>query len=113
MATNPSRTRKTAATPIRKDKVHFNLDTYEKEGGEKEPFTAFINGRTIVMTDPTDLSWQELEDLDDPDRFAELVMTKEDGEFFLKEPLKAWQLNGLMDGYMTHYGLGSRGNGRA
>ena len=99
----------TKATPT----VHFNLDTYEREGKVAEPFVAVIGGKPITMNDPVDLDWRDLEKIDDPDTFAELVIPEDEQETFLGAKMKAWQLNGLMDAYMTHFGLGSRGNARA
>lgn len=104
----------TKATPINKNqKVHFNLDTYEREGDVAEPFVAVIGGKAVTMNDPVDLDWRELEKIDDPDTFAELVIPDSEREAFLDAKMKAWQLNGLMDAYMAHFGLGGRGNAPA
>ena len=105
-----SRTRSSSAST---EKVHFNTDTYESERGDVEPFAAVIGGKRIVMTDPTDLPWQVLEDIDDPESFAELVIPEADREHFLTFPLSAKKLNGLMTAYQKHYGLGSQGNAGA
>lgn len=92
--------------------VQFSLDTFEREK-TYELFAADLGGKRIVMTDPAELEWQDLAELDDPVEFIELCMSDEDREYLLSLRLKAWQLEGLMAAYMTHYGVGSRGKGVA
>ena len=92
--------------------VHFSLDTYEREK-VYEPFAADLGGRRIVMTDPQELEWLDLATLESPAEFIDLCMGDEDREYLLSLKLKSWQLNGLMDAYMSHYGIGDRGKGRA
>lgn len=95
------------------ERVHFNLDTFEREGGAKEVFAAVIAERRIEMVDPVELDWQDLNDLDTPDEFLRFCFTPEDKEFFMAQKITAWRLNGLMEAYMKHYGLGDKGKGRA
>jgi hypothetical protein len=92
--------------------VQFSLDTFEREK-TYELFAADLGGQRIVMTDPAELEWQDLAELDDPVEFIDLCMSDEDKEYLLSLRLKAWQLEGLMSAYMTHYGIGNRGKGIA
>lgn len=103
--------RKTTTTDTAK--VHINLDTFEDEKGLVEDFAFVLNGRRIVMTNPRDVAWQDLAELDDPYALADICMSKEDGEFFLAQRMKARKLEALMQAFQKHYGLGSRGNARA
>jgi hypothetical protein len=107
-------TRKTTPAPKRPDNgtVHFSLDTFEREK-TYEPFAADLGGRRVVMTDPQELEWVDLAELESPAEFIDLCMAEEDKTHLLSLGLTSWQMNGLMDAYMAHYGIGNRGKGRA
>ena len=100
------------ATLIKAEHVHFNIDTFEREGGSKEIFAAVVAGKRIQMTDPVELDWQDLNNLDSPDEFLAYCFSEEDRKYFMAQKIEAWRLNGLMDAYMKHYGLGDKGKGR-
>ena len=114
MATSTRRTTK-AASPVRnletaKSGVTINLDTYEVERPSEE-FSFVLGGRRIVALDPRDIDWRLLVDIDDPDAFADTVLSDEDGEFFKEfAPFPAGKLNALLTAYRDHFGLGSPGN---
>lgn len=102
-------TDKTAAS---EPKVDLSLDDLEKER-PRDPFRIAINKRTIELSDPQDIDWLDLADLeDDPARFVVLCMSEDDAEFFLAQALPSWKMNTLMESFMRHYGLGGRVKGR-
>lgn len=98
--------------PSSTGKVHFSLETLEREK-VYELFAADLGERRIEMIDPQELEFEALAEIDNPIEFLELCMTPEDRKYVYSLKLKAWQMNALMDAYMRHYGLGDRGKGNA
>lgn len=105
-----------ATTPQDREKIDFNLETVEREK-TYTPFKAFIpatdgtEGRTITMVDPADLDWQDLLDVDQPQKFLRYCITDEDKDWLLEQKIKGWQFAKLIEAYQKHYGIGSPGNG--
>lgn len=100
-----------------RDEISINLETIEREKTYK-PFSAFIpatkageEGRKITMTDPAELDWQDLLEVDQPQKFLRYCISDEDKEWLLEQKIKGWQFAKLIEAYMKHYGLGSQGNG--
>lgn len=92
--------------------VDLSLDDLEKEN-PRQPYRTKLRGRVITLNDPQDIDWLILMDIeDDPTQFVTNCMSEEDAEFFMEEPLESWKVNRLMEAFMRHYGLGSRGKGR-
>ena len=94
-------------------KVHLNLDTFEYERGEREQFAFVLGGRRIVMTDPADVDWQDLAEMDDPFTLAETCMTEEDASYFLEYRMPAKKMQELVKTFQKHYGLGTPGHAPA
>ena len=103
-----------ASTADRK-KIAFNMETVEKEK-VYEPFVAHIpatdggEGRDITMTDPADIDWQDLLEVDQPQKFLRYCISDEDKDWLLEQKIKGWQFAKLIEAYQRHYGLGSQGN---
>jgi hypothetical protein len=90
-------------------KINLNLDTIEREK-TYEPFTVVISGRPIVMTDPAELDWQVLMDVEVPSQFFRHVIADEDKATFRDANIPGWKLNELIKAYLGHYGLDKPGN---
>lgn len=90
--------------------VSINLDTLEREQGPTKPYIAVLDGKRLVFSDPTEIPWQDLVDLNDPDEFARLCLPEGDRETFLETPVPAWKMQALMKGFRDHYGMGNLGN---
>ena len=93
--------------------VDFNMDTYEREGERPKPFTTVIGGRRIVLSDPTNLDWQDLADMDDPFELADKCMRPEDRDYFLEHRAPAYKLQAMAQAFQKHYGMGNAGNAGA
>lgn len=92
--------------------VDLSLDDLEKEN-PRTPYTTKVAGRVITLNDPQDIDWLVLVDIeDDPTLFVTNCMSEEDANFFMDQRIESWKVNILMDRFMKHYGLGSRGKGR-
>lgn len=94
-------------------KVHLNLDTLEREE-HYETFRPVVNGRAISMTDPAELDWQVLADIEDPTEFLRHAIGEEDKDFLRSAKIPGWKFGKLIDGYVKHYGLDKQvGKGRS
>jgi hypothetical protein len=98
-----------------RQQIDFNLETVEREK-TYSPFTAYIpatdggEGRTLTMTDPSEIDWQDLLEVDQPQKFLRYCITDEDRDWLVKQKIKGWQFGKLIDAYMRHYGLDRPGN---
>lgn len=105
------------ASPESKSRKVFNLDQIERErpidGKERVPFVLVVGDREIVMTDPQELSWQQLMDIEKPVNFFRYCVSDEDRDFIKKLPIPGWKFNELLEQFMDHYGLTNQGNGGA
>lgn len=89
--------------------ITFNLDTVEKDPAEViEPFVVNIGGRAITMTDPSDLDWQDLEDIQTPSGFLAFAVTAEDRRHIAQQRIPGWKFGKLMEAYMQHYRMEER-----
>lgn len=94
------------------EKVQLNLDSLDREEAF-EPFAFVLDGRRIVMTDPKEISWQDLQTIEVPSQFAKHAMSVEDRKFFVAKKLPGWKFNALFKAYQEHYGLDTEGNAHA
>lgn len=99
------------AENINNHKVSLNLDTLERED-PREPFSIVISGKRIVMSDPSDLDWKVLMDLNEnnPMQFFRYVVAPDDQAHFKKADIPGWKMRKLMELYQEHYGLDNLGN---
>lgn len=87
------------------DLIALNLDEYEREKTYTD-FRFVYRERVMVMTDPADMDWQFLEELDRDSSIIIEAMTEEDRTFFLKQKTPAWKMQKLALDYQNHYGVG-------
>jgi len=97
--------------PTNPDNITLNLDTIESEVAE--PFVFSVGAEKFTMTDAQDLDWQVLMDLESPLDFFRHCLPEEDKDRFLKQEVSGRKMNALIQAYMTHYGIGDKGNAAA
>lgn len=86
--------------------VILDLDLEERpEKDLKPPFVTKVGGRTISMTDPSDIDWRDLASVEIPQDLLRVAMSAEDRDHLVQQALPAWKFNRLMDAYYTHYDL--------
>lgn len=89
----------------------FNLDTVER-GETFRPFRPVVNGKVVTMTDPADLDFMDLLDIEHPVLFLRYCVSDEDREHIKNANLPGWKFNKLIEAYQKHYGL-AKGQGVA
>lgn len=88
--------------------VDMNLDTVETE--KRRPFYFSMTGkdgnvRRIRMSDPHDLDWKTILEMEKPIELLREVLSEDDKEFLRHNPIKAEKFNLLMEGFFKHYGF--------
>ena len=94
------------------ERIDFNLDTVEREK-TYQPFHPAINGRVITMTDPSELDWKQLLEIESPVMFLRYCVSEEDKDFLRDAKIPGWKFGKLIEAYQKHYGLDKLGNGSA
>ncbi len=96
------------------DHVDLNLDEIEREQSEiKGPFSFVCDGKRFMLSDPADLDWRQLLEIDDPIAFFRYCMPADQKEDFKALNVPGWKLGKIIEGFQKHYGLGDKGNGAA
>jgi hypothetical protein len=91
-------------------KVALDLDSLEREGGPRVPFTFAHEGQTYTLVDPQEIDWQELlMGMRNPALFMRYALSEEDQRKFLSAKVPSWKMNILMEKYQEHYGLPNLG----
>lgn len=102
--------RSAAVTQKRAASSALDLDAMEREGST-EPFEFLLQGNRYLLSDPTEVDWQDLlAALGNPHMFFRLVLPPDDYREFFSTKLPSWKMNRLMDKYTDHYGLPSGPN---
>jgi len=96
----------------------LNLDDLERPKKDiKAPFTVGIADRTVTFVDPAELDWDTLAGLDSPGDFIDYCLSPEDRDHVLEATregkIPGWKFKVLWETYQQHYGIDTRGNGRA
>lgn len=98
-------------------KIHWSLDVAEAERAEevkdRESFRIDIGGHTIEMVDARDIDWKILLEIEHPVQFLKYAIKPEDQAYLRRADISGAVFNSLIEAYMRHYGLESRGNGNA
>ena len=89
------------------DVIHFNADTAERPD-EFEVFTAVVGDKTLRITDPADIDYQDLLQCETPLEFFKYAMSQEDRDHLANTRLKSWRLNLLLEAYLKHYRASER-----
>jgi hypothetical protein len=84
--------------------VDLDLDAFERPATEViPPYTVRLGGRTISMTNPDEIDWQDLLDIRDPVQFLRYSCSREDFQFILSFKLPGYKMAKLMEAYQTHF----------
>jgi hypothetical protein len=91
--------------------VDFDLDAVERETTFK-PFTFTVKDpkkdnepRVIVLSDPAELDYQKLLEIESPIGFLRYVASQPDRDFLAQAKIEGWRLGKLMEAYYRHYNL--------
>lgn len=88
------------------ENVTLDLDAYERPAEEViPPFVVRLGGRTVTMTNPEDIDWQDLLDIENPADFLRYCVDKDDAKFILGLALPGHKFAKLMETYQEHYGI--------
>lgn len=88
--------------------VDFNLDTVETE--KRKPFYFNLTGkdgnpRRMKMSDPHEIDWKTIIEMEKPIELLREVLSEEDKEFLRDNPIGAEKFNLLMEAFFKHYGF--------
>lgn len=90
------------------DHIDLNLDTAERPADQvKPPFAFAWKGRRVVLTDPADVDYQNLLEIENPLQFLRYTATQEDRDFLASKEgsMEGWRLNLMMESYYKHFGM--------
>lgn len=100
--------------PYTNEHIDLNLDTIEREQSQvREPFAFVLEGDRYILTDPADLDWKALLEIDDPIGFFKHCMPAEQKDRFKELDVPGWKLGKIIEAFQKHYGLGDKGNAAA
>lgn len=86
--------------------IALDLDAAQRPAEDVvEPFAARVGGKRIVMTDPQEIDWQDLLEIEDPAGFLRHCVSKEDRDHLRGLTLPGWKFGKLIDAYLAHYRL--------
>lgn len=89
--------------------LDLNLDDVEREKSYK-PFVFSLNGRKITLTDPAELDWQDIMEIDQPVKFLKYACDAETRDYMIAQKMPGWKFGKLVDAYLAHYGISTKGN---
>lgn len=96
------------------EQIDLNLDTVEREQADRKPVFRFAaGGQSFTLTQPDELDWKELLEIDDPIAFFRYCMPEDQKDAFKALDIPGWKLGKLIDAFQKHYGIGDKGNGAA
>jgi len=86
--------------------IDFNLDDVKREQTFK-PFVFSWKGRRLSASDPAELDYRKLLEIETPLAFLKYTMSQEDRDFLASEAgsMESWRLNKLMEAYYRHFGM--------
>lgn len=91
------------STPPR---IHLDLDSSIREK-TYEPFVFNWKGKQMELSDPSELDYRKLLEVETPLHFLRYTASQ-DTRDFLASPegsMEAWRLNILMEAYYRHFGM--------
>lgn len=90
------------------DHIDLNLDTAERPADQIKPDFAFVwKERRIVLTDPANVDYRKLLEVETPLQFLRFTAQQEDRDFLASPEgsMEGWRLNLMMEGYYKHFGM--------
>ncbi len=93
-------------------KIHLDLNAVTRDDGAKEPFVFDWKGRTISLSDPAELEWGDLLEVETPIGFLKYTASQDDRDFLASREgqMEGWRINKLIEAYYRHYGLDPKRN---
>lgn len=86
------------------ENISLDLDALEKER-PVEPFRSKIGGKVVTFTDPRDIDWKDLLEIENPAEFFRHAVSEEDKVHLREVKIEGWRFGKLIDSYLTHFGL--------
>ena len=90
------------------DHIDLNLDTAERPVDQVKPKFSFTwKGRRIELSDPAEVDYRDLLEVESPVGFLRYTAGKEDRDFLASAEgsMEGWRLGLLMEKYYAHFGL--------
>lgn len=84
--------------------IDFNLDEVTREKTYK-PFAFSWKGRRLTASDPAELDYRKLLEIETPLAFLRYTMSDDDRDFLAENQMESWRLNRLMEAYYRHFGM--------
>jgi len=88
------------------DHIDLDLDSLERDVTYK-PFVFGWKGRTISLSDPAELDFRQLLEVETPIGFLKFTASQEDRDFLASDEgwMESWRLNKLIEKYYRHFGI--------
>ena len=88
------------------DRIDLNLDE-ETRDTSYQPFVFYWKGRTISLSDPAELDYRQLLEVESPVGFLRYTASQEDRDFLASEEgkMEGWRLGRLIEKYYKHFGM--------
>jgi hypothetical protein len=88
------------------DKIHLDLNAVEREE-TYEPFVFDWKGRVISLSDPAELDFRQLLEVETPIGFLRFTASQADRDFLASDEgrMESWRLNKLIEAYYKHFGI--------
>lgn len=90
------------------DHIDLNLDTAERPADQVKPIFSFVwKERRIELTDPANVDYRKLLEVDSPVGFLRFTASQEDRDFLASPEgsMEGWRLGLLMEKYYKHFGM--------
>lgn len=91
-------------------KVHSNLDEMERD--RKVPFAAVVAGVRFEMTDPAEIDFKDLMEIQHPANFLKYALSDEGKKVLAENDVPGWKFNKLIEDYMKYYDLDPNAAGK-
>lgn len=87
-------------------KIHLDLNSVERDVHYND-FVFDWKGRTMSLSDPAELDFRKLLEVDTPIGFLRFTMSQEDRDFLASEEgqMETWRMNKLIEAYYRHFGI--------
>lgn len=87
-------------------KINLDLNAVTREQ-TYQPFVFDWKGRTISLSDPAELDFRQLLEVETPIGFLKFTMSQEDRDFIASDEgkMETWRMNKLIEAYYRHFGI--------
>lgn len=94
------------------DAILLDLDAEQRPVDQvKPPFTFNWHDRVITLTDPAELTYDQLLQVEQPAQFLRFCASQEDRDFLASSgnQLEGWRLGVLLERFFKHFGYDPEG----